>query len=83
MRTQFARMSACSHELKKRPLAESYSITGNAAPDSLSDCQLFKEYSPPQIQLSQHLTVPYHRNTRVNVLPYFWILYKVFICQLE
>jgi len=76
-------MSTCSHEPKKRPLEESYSITGNAPPDSLSVCQLFKDYSSLRSELSQHLTVPYHRNTSVNVFPYFWILCKVFICQLK
>jgi hypothetical protein len=67
-------MSACSHELKnERPLADSYSITGNASPNSLSDCQLFKDDSPLRSQLSQHLTIPYHRDASVNAFPYFWI----------
>jgi hypothetical protein len=51
-----------------RPLADSYSIKGNATPDSLSDCQLFKDDSPPRSQLSL-----YHRDASVNVFPYFWI----------
>lgn len=57
----------------ERPLADSYSITSNASPDSLSDCHLFKDDSPPRSQLSQHLTTPYHRDARVNFFPYLWI----------